>query len=79
MPRWFSGMPGTMIPERVLWVKATQSNSQGNCVEMARLAQDAFALRNSTQRNGPVLVFTRAEMVAFIGGAVQGDFNGLLD
>lgn len=77
MPEIYSGMSAAEL-HRVTWQKSRRSNSQGNCVEMARLPGDAVALRNSRHPNGPALVYTRAEIEALILGAKDGDFDNLL-
>jgi hypothetical protein len=42
------------------------------------LPDGGVAVRNSRHRDGPVLVYTRAEMRAFLLGAKDGDFDDLL-
>jgi Domain of unknown function (DUF397) len=59
----------------VIWRKSRHSNSSGNCVEVAELADGRIAVRNSRYPGGPVLTYTRAEMVAFIEGAKGGGFD----
>ncbi|CAO5180571.1 DUF397 domain-containing protein [Frankia sp. AiPs1] len=77
MTKIYSGMPAAAL-ERVTWQKSRRSNSQGNCVEMAKLPGDEVAVRNSRHPNGPALVYTRAEIEALILGAKDGDFDNLL-
>lgn len=55
------------------WVRAKRCES-GNCVEIARV-DDKIAVRNSTQPDGPVVTFTKAEWDAFVHGVVDGDFD----
>ncbi|HUI61087.1 MAG TPA: DUF397 domain-containing protein [Steroidobacteraceae bacterium] len=57
------------------WIKSSYSGPQGNCVEIARLADGAVAVRNSRQQDGPALVFTAAEWDAFLSGAMDGEFG----
>lgn len=61
------------------WQKSRRSNPNGNCVELAKLPDGAsFAIRNSRDPQGPALIYTRAEIEAFILGAADGDFDNLL-
>lgn len=61
----------------VSWVKASASDSFNNCVEIARLPEGGVAMRNSKDPDGPALVFTRSEFVAFLDGATRGEFARL--
>jgi hypothetical protein len=36
------------------------------------------AMRDSKDPGGPVLVYTRAEWLAFLDGAKKGEFDGLI-
>ena len=61
------------------WRKSRRSNPSGNCVELALLASGTgVAVRNSRDPNGPALVYTRAEIAAFLGGVLDGEFDDLL-
>ena len=60
------------------WLKSARSNPSGNCVELRELPTGDIAMRNSRHPEGPVLVYTRAEIEAFIGGAKDGDFDHLV-
>ena len=62
----------------VTWQKSRRSNSIGNCVEMARLADGSIAVRNSRFPDGPALIYTQAEINALILGIKDGDFDNLL-
>jgi hypothetical protein len=61
----------------VRWRKSRASNPSGNCVELAGLADGAVAVRNSRFPDGPVLVYTRAEVAAFLAGVRNGEFDDL--
>lgn len=55
----------------------TSSFSDGlQCVEVAALG-DHVAVRHSKDPDGPVLHFTRGEMLAFLQGTKAGEFDDL--
>jgi hypothetical protein len=60
------------------WLKSQHSNPSGNCVEVARLPTGEIAVRNSRYPAGPVLVYTQAELAAFVRGAKDGEFDRIL-
>jgi hypothetical protein len=55
------------------WRKSTRS-TQDACVEIA-FVDGGVAVRDSKDRNGPVLRFTAQEWEAFVGGARDGEFE----
>jgi hypothetical protein len=59
------------------WIKAQASSFNGQCVEMASTA-GKVAMRDSKDPNGPILVYTHAEFRAFLDGARNGEFDGLV-
>ncbi|MFJ2175883.1 DUF397 domain-containing protein [Streptomyces sp. NPDC087851] len=61
----------------VTWQKARASLNNGNCVEVAPLPGGRVAVRNSRFPEGPALVFTEAEVAAFIEGAKREEFDHL--
>jgi Domain of unknown function (DUF397) len=74
----YNGMPAGQLTA-VTWQKSMLSNPSGNCVEMAALpGRGGVAMRNSRDPEGPALVYTKDEIVAFIHGARQGDFDNLI-
>jgi hypothetical protein len=76
--RIYNGMPASDVPVS-RWHKSRRSNPSGNCVELARLSDGSgVALRNSRDPDGPVLIYTHAEIEAFLRGAADGDFDHLL-
>jgi hypothetical protein len=75
--RFDNGMPAGRL-SGARWRKSARSSAQGNCVELARLSGSEVAVRNSRHPEGPALVFTDAELDAFLGGVKDGDFDDLL-
>jgi hypothetical protein len=57
------------------WIKSSLSFSNGNCVEIASLADGGVGVRNSRNPEGAVLTFTPDEWHAFIGGVHNGEFD----
>lgn len=49
----------------------------GNCVEVAALPSGEILIRHSKQTDGPVLLFTCAEMSAWVRGCKAGEFDDL--
>ncbi|MCX5387079.1 DUF397 domain-containing protein [Streptomyces sp. NBC_00083] len=60
------------------WVKATASDAYNDCVEIARLSRGEVAVRNSRFPEGPALIFTSSELAAFLDGARNGEFDGMV-
>ena len=72
----YNGMLATELGE-VRWQKSWHSNPNGECVELAALPTGEIALRNSRFPAGPVLLYTQAEITAFLDGAKDGEFDHL--
>jgi hypothetical protein len=77
MRRMVNGMPAGEL-QGVTWQKSGRSGPNGNCVECAALPDGGVAVRNSKDPQGPALVYTAAEIEAFILGVRDGDFDNLL-
>ena len=71
-----NGIPATQLP-KARWRKSQASNPSGCCVEVAALPDGAIAVRNSRDPAGPALVYTRAEVAAFLTGVKNGEFDDL--
>ena len=70
-----NGIPAGELEAR--WRKSTASNPSGSCVEMAELPGDSIAMRNSRFPAGPALIYTRAEISAFLAALKNGEFDDL--
>lgn len=60
------------------WKISSRSDSNGgNCVEVGPLTDGSgrVAVRHSHHPEGSVIVYTRAEWVAFLAGARDGEFD----
>jgi hypothetical protein len=74
----YNGIPAGELAD-VAWHKSRRSGPNGgNCVEVAKLPSGEIAMRNSRDPNGPALIYTLAEISAFIQGATDGDFDNLI-
>jgi Domain of unknown function (DUF397) len=60
-----------------MWIKASKSFSNGNCIEVAPAEDGGVLIRDSRDPDGPVLTFTPAEWDAFLDGARKGEFDHL--
>ena len=73
----YNGVPATDIAD-VTWQKSKFSNPNGACVEVAHLSNGEIAVRNSRFPDGPALVYTKAEIAAFLAGAKENEFDHLI-
>ncbi|HXP19176.1 MAG TPA: DUF397 domain-containing protein [Streptosporangiaceae bacterium] len=60
---------------RAAWRTSTRSSGNGACVEVASNLPGIIAVRDSKDRQGPVLIFTPAEWQAFTAGVRDGEFD----
>lgn len=73
----YNGIPATELTDAA-WQKSQHSNPNGACVEVAVLPGGKIAVRNSRFPGGPALIYTRAEIAAFLAGAKDGEFDHVL-
>ena len=72
-----NGMPARDLGAQG-WSKPWSDDAGGACLEAKRLADGRAALRQSTDPDGPALVFTPHEMNSFLTGVKAGDADFLL-
>ncbi|MFD9461837.1 DUF397 domain-containing protein [Streptomyces sp. NPDC060027] len=60
------------------WHKPWSGTNGGSCVEAKRLPDGSVALRQSRDPEGPALIYSREEMIAFIDGAKSGQADFLI-
>ena len=74
MATFYNGMPAAQIVD-AKWQRSTYSSQNGNCVELAELPTGDIAMRNSRDPQGSALIYTRAELEAFVSGVKGGEFD----
>lgn len=72
------GKERTVAMRCARWRKSRHSNPSGSCVEIADLGPVGVGVRHSRDPDGPALVYTRAEIAAFLAGAKEGEFDDLI-
>ena len=77
MSQAYNGIAATEITGAT-WEKSKHSNPNGACVEVAHLPNGEIAMRNSRFPDGPALVYTPAEIAAFLAGAKDGEFDHVI-
>jgi hypothetical protein len=60
------------------WRKSQRSNSQGACVELARLDSATVAMRNSRDPRGTALIYPAGAVRALVSALRAGDFDDLI-
>jgi Domain of unknown function (DUF397) len=72
-----NGMPSSSLPDAE-WQSSQYGDPPAARVELAVLPGGSIAMRNSRYPGGPALIYTHAEIEAFIAGAKDGDFDDLI-
>ncbi|WP_326599845.1 DUF397 domain-containing protein [Streptomyces sp. NBC_01803] len=73
----YNGMPARNLGSEG-WLKPWSGTNGGNCVEALKLADGRVALRQSTDPDGPALIYTQSEIESFVRGAKRGEADFLL-
>lgn len=73
----YNGMPAGALGGAV-WSKPWSGSNGGACLEVAKLPGGRVAVRQSTDPEGPALIFEPAEIRAFVEGARKGLADFLL-
>jgi Domain of unknown function (DUF397) len=64
--------------EGATWRKSQRSNSQGACVEIARLDSATIAMRNSRDPKGTALIYPAGAVRAMVSALRAGEFDDLI-
>ncbi len=75
--RIYNGMPARELGTEG-WHKPWSGGNGGSCVEAMKLRDGRVALRQSTDPDGPALIYTQHEIQSFIQGAKTGQADFLL-
>ena len=60
------------------WKKSQRSNSQGACVEIARISAGTVAMRNSRDPRGTALIYPADAVRALVSALRTGEFDYLV-
>jgi hypothetical protein len=77
MERIYNGMPARQLAGEG-WRKPWSGGNGGSCVEAMRLEDGRVALRQSTDPEGPALIYPQDAIENFIQGAKAGAADFLL-
>ena len=72
-----NGISATQL-EGAVWRKSQRSNSQGACVELARLDSATVAMRNSRDPKGTALIYPATAVRAMVSALRSGEFDYLI-
>jgi hypothetical protein len=64
--------------EGAIWRKSQRSNSQGACVELARLDSATVAMRNSRDPKGTALIYPATAVRDMVSALRSGEFDYLI-
>ena len=72
-----NGISATQL-DGAIWRKSQRSNSQGACVELARLDAATVAMRNSRDPQGTALIYPASAVRAMVSALRTGEFDHLV-
>jgi Domain of unknown function (DUF397) len=72
----YNGMPASELGADG-WHKPWSGPNGGSCIEAMKLSDGRVALRQSTDPNGPALIYLPHEIETFIRGAKRGEADFL--
>ena len=73
----YNGISAAQL-EGAAWRKSQRSNSQGACVELARLDSATVAMRNSRDPQGTALIYPADSVRAMVSALRTGEFDDLI-
>jgi hypothetical protein len=73
----YNGMPASSLTE-VEWAASRHGDPGASRAQMAMLPSGSIAMISSRDPGGPALIFTHAEIEAFMAGAKDGEFDHLI-
>lgn len=68
-------VPSHSAPGGAVWHRSSHSTGMNNCVEMARIAPELLAVRDSKHATGPTLLLSPAAWAPFLRGVHQENFG----
>ncbi len=73
----YNGISAAQL-EGAAWRKSLRSNSQGACVELARLDTATVAMRNSRDPRGTALIYPAGAVRAMVSALRAGELDDLI-
>jgi Domain of unknown function (DUF397) len=73
----YNGISAAQL-EGAAWRKSQRSNSQGACVELARLDSTTVAMRNSRDPKGTALIYPADAVRSMVSALRAGNFDDLI-
>jgi Domain of unknown function (DUF397) len=77
MQDMYNGISAEQL-EGAAWQKSQRSNSQGACVELARLDSATVAMRNSRDPRGAALIYPAGAVRAMVSALRAGEVDDLI-